>query len=144
MLFIMRQTCQATIFSLTIFRLLPTAGSGLLFILLLFVQSNLSLLSLELLWNLENAVAPERLLWCLSLSLCVYKKSESVVFSITLSDHWPYRGDLMMRPSNHTYIHATPAASAAYRQPFLNEQGCMLFKAAYVCAQTCLWLFMYV
>lgn len=109
MLFIMRQTCQ-TIFSLTIFRLLPTPGSGLLFVLLLFGCSNLSLLSLELLWNPGNAVAPERLLWCV-VSVCVHvcvstKKHESVAFNIRLI--WSL--------ASQRFLHDTPQWSHTHTQ----------------------------
>ncbi len=114
MFFIMRQTCQTTIFSLTIFRRLPTPGSGLLFVLLLFGWSNLSLLSLDLLWNPGNAVAPERLLWCgVSVCACVCvptNKHESVAFNIRLiwslvSQRFLHDTPQWSLSLSHTYTH---------------------------------------
>lgn len=81
-----RRRCQ-TMFSLTIFRLLPTPGSGLLFLFLLFGWSNLSLLSLEFLRNAGNAAAPEKCPVKLSLP---NNKHESVAFS-DLPGRWPPR-----------------------------------------------------
>lgn len=40
----------------------------------------------------------------------------------------------MIHPNDRTHI--------MYHQPFLSEQGCILFQVAYVSMQTYLWIFM--
>lgn len=130
MLFITSQTCQTTFPSPNFG--VPTQGSGMLFRLLISC-SDLCLGSLELLWNLGNVAWPLNascgVSWCFCMS--VSAKSMNQGHSVrSLSD----RGSFIVRSTDHTVLH-----THTYLHTFLDEEGCVVFKVAFVAGRDIYW-----